>query len=79
MEPTYVVTRIREALARDAAELGILVEVLDERVVLNGVVATPDRRARLDALVRPLCAGYALLNLVTVRPPTSAAGPERVP
>lgn len=68
---TYLVQRMREALAREEAELGVTVGVAEGSVTLDGVVQTPERRARIESLCRALCEGYALANRIEVRPPVA--------
>jgi osmotically-inducible protein OsmY len=76
MEPAYLVGRIRDALAREEAELGIGVEVVGGAVALTGVVPSEERRERAGRAAEPLCGGYALVNEITVRPPASPGAAE---
>jgi osmotically-inducible protein OsmY len=76
MEPAYLVGRIRDALAREEAELGIGVEVVGGAVVLTGIVPSEERRRRAGRAAHALCSGYALVNEITVRPPAAAGSVE---
>lgn len=78
-EDAQLVTRIRDALARGEGELGIDVIVVSGVVTLRGVVQTPDRRSRLEALSRVVSQGLSVVNEITVRPPETPAAPETVP
>ena len=78
-EDAQLVTRIRDALARGEGELGIDVIVVSGVVTLRGVVQTPDRRSRLEALSRVVSQGLSIVNEITVRPPETPAAPETVP
>jgi osmotically-inducible protein OsmY len=64
----YLVERVREALAHDPriAELGVCVRVSGERVIVTGDVATPERKAAVSEVVRPLIGGRTLENGLTV-------------
>jgi osmotically-inducible protein OsmY len=76
MQPAHLVSRIREALAREEGELGIGVEVLRRVVFLTGVVASEERRERAEVHARKLCGEYAVVNEIAVRGPRACALPE---
>lgn len=75
---TYLVQRVREALAREEGELGVSVVVTPGAVSLSGVVQSAERRARIESLCRALCEGYALANRIEVRPPVAPEAAERL-
>jgi osmotically-inducible protein OsmY len=79
VEPAYVIQLVREAFAREEAELGVRVDILQRAVVLCGVVPSEARRARLEALARAVCGAYEVVNEIGVRPPLAADAPETLP
>ncbi len=64
---TYLVERVRTALAEDprVGELGITVTFEEGRLVLGGEVATPERRATVEAVAREQAPGTEVDNRVT--------------
>ncbi|HEX4721876.1 MAG TPA: BON domain-containing protein [Pseudonocardiaceae bacterium] len=66
--PEYLVARVRRALAEDprTAELGVLVDVRGDRLVLGGSVATERRRADLTAVLRAALPDVPVHNDVRV-------------
>lgn len=79
MEPAYLIQLVREAFAREEAELGVRVDVLRSAIVLCGVVPCEARRARLEAIARAVCGAYEVVNEIGVRPPLAADAPETLP
>jgi hypothetical protein len=79
MESTYLIARIRDALASEAGELAVQIEVRPGVVLLSGVVSTDEQRRRVEEIVRPMSAGYVLVNDVQVRPPRAPEEPEALP
>ena len=67
--PQYVAERIRSALAADkrVSELGINVKIVADRVQLGGAVATHDRRALVEQIVRELMPEHAVQNDIVVQ------------
>jgi osmotically-inducible protein OsmY len=78
VEPAYVIQLVREAFAREEAELGIHVDVVQGAVLLRGTVANDLRRSRLEALARAVCGG-PVTNEIRVGPPLAAEAPEALP
>jgi hypothetical protein len=79
METAYLIARIRDALASQAGELAIEVEIRRDVVLLAGVVSTWQHRQRVEQIVLPLCGGYSLESRIAIRPPLSPRDPERLP
>jgi osmotically-inducible protein OsmY len=67
----YLAEELRAALASDARthELGISVSVVSarRRVFLSGVVATAERRERVERIARELLPDFEVLNDVSVQ------------
>ena len=63
----YVVERVRTALAEDprVGELGIVVTVEDDRLVLAGEVATAERRVAVETVAKEQAPDYEIENRVT--------------
>ena len=78
--PQYVAERIRSALASDkrVSELGINVKIVGDRVQLAGVVATPDRRALVEQIVRELLPDHDVQNDVVVQEMAESQRAERL-
>ena len=78
--PQYVAERIRAALAADrrVSELGLTVKIVANRVQLGGVVATPDRRALAEEIVRQLLPEHEIQNDITVQELAETQPPERL-
>jgi osmotically-inducible protein OsmY len=78
--PQYVAERIRTALAADprVAELGIAVKIVASRVQLGGAVATPDRRALVEEIVRQLMPDHEVQNDIVVHEMAEAQRTERL-
>ncbi len=69
VEPeTYVVERIREALAHDArvSQLGVGVSVAGGKIFLSGETATPERKTAATEVARARAEGRAVYNAMTV-------------
>jgi hypothetical protein len=64
----YVVQQVKDALAGDehVAALDLRVRVVDDEVFVQGQVATPERRALVDALLRRLLPHARVHNDVRV-------------
>ena len=78
--PQYVAERIRSALAGDqrVSELGINVKIVGDRVQLGGAVATPDRRALVEQIVRKLMPEHDVQNDIVVQEMAESQRPERL-
>ena len=78
--PQYVAERIRAALASDprVSELGLAVKIVGSRVQLGGAVATPDRRALAEEIVRQLLPEHEIQNDIKVQEMADTPRPERL-
>jgi osmotically-inducible protein OsmY len=76
MDPNDLVARVRDELARAEAELGIAVEVIHDSVFLTGIVPSEERRLRAEAAARRIFVGYAVVNEISLCPPTAPGEPE---
>jgi osmotically-inducible protein OsmY len=76
LDPTYLVTRLRDELARGEAELGIAVEVIHDSVFLTGIVPSEERRVRAEAAARRISVGYIVVNEISLCPPMAPGDPE---
>lgn len=75
-ELAYLIERLREALARVEGELGVSIELRGRSVVLSGTLACEERRRRVEALARRLCAPCRVLSEIRVDLPGAAGAPE---
>jgi hypothetical protein len=78
MEKSYLIARIREALAHQVGELSIDVAVERDVVRLAGVVSTLEHRRRVEEIVLLLCAGHSLESRIAIRPPLPPREPEHL-
>jgi osmotically-inducible protein OsmY len=78
MTAEYLRSHLREQLAHEAGELGIGVDIVDGRLVLTGVVATPERRELAGRIARAMCEDHPVVNEIRVQPPECPAAPERL-
>jgi len=78
--PQYVAERIRSALASDrrVSEIGIGVKIVGTRVQLSGAVATRERRALVEEVVRELLPDHDVQNDVVVQEMTENQRAERL-
>jgi osmotically-inducible protein OsmY len=76
MEPAYLIQLVRDALAREEGELGVGVEVLRRAVFLTGTVPSEERKSRLEAVARGVCAAYLVVNEIRVCPLAAPGSPE---
>ena len=78
--PQYVAERIRSALASDrrVSEIGIGVKIVGNRVQLSGAVATRERRALVEEVVRELLPEHDVQNDVVVQEMTESQRAERL-
>jgi osmotically-inducible protein OsmY len=78
--PQYVAERIRSALASDrrVSEIGIGVKIVGNRVQLSGAVATRERRALVEEVVRELLPDHDVQNDVVVQEMTESQRAERL-
>jgi osmotically-inducible protein OsmY len=78
--PQYVAERIRAALAADrrVSEIGLVVKIVGTRVQLGGAVATPDRRALAEEIVRQLLPDHEVQNDIKVQEVADSQRPERL-
>lgn len=78
--PDYAHENIRERLIHDprVAEQDLTVEVLSERVVLGGNVATAQIRERITEVAQELLPGYQIINETMVVPSDVPEGEEPV-
>lgn len=78
MEREYLVSHMREQLAREAGELGIEVELVGGRLRLRGVVATEERRDLAERIARSMSDGASVSNEICVQPPIAPETPEHL-
>ena len=78
MEPEYLLSHLREQLAREAGELGIEVELVEGRLLLCGVVSTAERRTLAERIAYAMGDGHEVVNEIRVVPPVGAEAPERL-
>jgi hypothetical protein len=78
MEPEYLLSHLREQLAREAGELGIEVELVDGRLLLGGVVATAERRVLAERIAYAMGEGHEVVNEIRVVPPVGPEAPEHL-
>jgi hypothetical protein len=76
MEPTYLITKIREALAREAGELAVDILVKADSIYLCGVVSSAEQRERIEAAASPFCTSHELVNEIQILPPRTPEAPE---
>ncbi|MEU5694958.1 BON domain-containing protein [Actinosynnema sp. NPDC020468] len=76
----YLAARLRRALAEDprTAELGVRVTVRGDNVLLSGDVASPERRAELEAVVHDVAPEVTVLDDVKVVPVGEPDGSEEI-
>lgn len=76
----YLVEQIRDALANDAriGELEINVAVSQGRVLLTGVVHTPERQSAIDEVVSGLGLGLVIQNETTLVPVSDVSEVEKL-
>lgn len=79
--PEYVVGRIQQALATDArtGELELDVRVAGGRIYLTGTVATLERRAACEEVVREVAGGYEVMNELSVMDEPGSGREEVLP
>ena len=78
MEREYLVAHLREQLAREAGELGIEVVLVEDRIVLRGVVATAERRALAERIADSMRNGHTVVNEIRVLLPLEPEAPEHL-
>jgi hypothetical protein len=76
MESTYLIAKIRGALAREAGELAVDIVVKADLVYLCGVVSSEEQRQRIEAAARPFCTAHELVNEIQILPPRAPEAPE---
>ena len=78
--PQYVAERIRSALAsaRRVSEIGIGVKIVGNRVHLSGAVATTDRRALVETIVRELMPDHDVQNDIVIQEMGESQRAERL-
>jgi hypothetical protein len=76
----YLSARLRQALAEDprTTELGVRVTVRGDHVLLSGDVASPDRRAELEAVIHDVAPELTVLDDVKVVPSEAPVGREEL-
>ena len=80
LEYQYLVGKLQEALAADGRSniLDVKVTVSGGKIHIAGEVATEERRAAIDEIVREVLPGIPVRNELTVLDVGSAAAPERI-
>ena len=75
---TYTAEHVQEALAQDGrvGELGILVEISDGMVTLQGIVPTGERREAIEIVVREMLPDHEIRNRVVVEEMRDGGEPE---
>jgi osmotically-inducible protein OsmY len=78
--PHYVAERVRAALAADPRlnDLGIQVKIIDRKIILSGAVATQERQAMVETIVRELLPDHDIQNEVGILEIVDPPAPERV-
>lgn len=76
----YLAARLRQALAEDprTTELGVRVTVRGDNVLLSGDVASPDRRAELEAVIHDVAPELTVIDDVKVVPSEAPVGREEL-
>ncbi|WP_367129754.1 BON domain-containing protein [Saccharothrix sp. HUAS TT1] len=76
----YLSARLRQALAEDprTTELGVRVTVRGDTVLLSGDVASPERRAELEAVIHDVAPELKVLDDVKVVPSDAPVGREEI-
>jgi osmotically-inducible protein OsmY len=79
--PEYLIGRIHKALAIDhrTGELELDVRLAAGRIFLTGSVATPERRAAVEQVVRETAPEHAVVNELTVGDEDQPGPEERLP
>jgi osmotically-inducible protein OsmY len=76
----YLSARLRQALAEDprTTELGVRVTVRGDNVLLSGDVASPERRAELEAVIHDVAPELTVIDDVKVVPSEAPVGREEL-
>jgi osmotically-inducible protein OsmY len=76
----YLSARLRQALAEDprTTELGVRVTVRGDNVLLSGDVASPERRAALEAVIHDVAPELTVIDDVKVVPSEAPVGREEL-
>ena len=79
--PVYLAAHLQERLASDPRvyEPELIVSVHGDRIVIVGVVPTPERHAAVSAVVREACPDHEIDNRTTVADYEPPAAEERIP
>jgi osmotically-inducible protein OsmY len=64
---SYLLAKLRDALACEVAELGLAVCVEQGRVYLGGVVGSDERRRHIEAVARAVLPGHEVTNDIGVQ------------
>jgi osmotically-inducible protein OsmY len=80
-QPEYLIGRIHQALATDprTGELELDVRIAGGRIFLTGAVATDERRAAVEEVVREIAPGQDVANELTVIVETEPGPEEPLP
>jgi osmotically-inducible protein OsmY len=80
-QPEYLIGRIQQALATDprTGELELDVRIAGGRIFLTGAVATDERRAAVEEVVREIAPGQDVANELTVIVETEPGPEEPLP
>jgi osmotically-inducible protein OsmY len=80
-QPEYLIGRIQQALATDprTGELELDVRIAGGRIFLTGAVATDERRAAVEEVVREIAPGQDVANELTVTVETEPGPEEPLP
>lgn len=79
--PEYMVERVREALARDdrVGQLDVQVSIAGDRLLLDGIAATEERRAAAAEIAREVCPGMEVINAIDLERLRDSSDIEDIP
>jgi osmotically-inducible protein OsmY len=66
--PEYLVERVREALAEDerVGQLDVQVSIAGDRLLLDGIVATEERREAATEIAKRVCPDLEVINALDI-------------
>jgi hypothetical protein len=78
LPPEYLAEHVRDAIVREAHELGIIVTISDEGARLEGRTETEKRRLRIEDVARGVLGDLPIFNCIEVVPPNPASENEEL-